>query len=96
MSRLTAGILVALLLMAMWSAPVAAAAAAQDSTTAPPTQTVPIKVVNTKEPVVIPVSPVPPLANTGSNILSLLEIGIALIGAGIFVMGISRWGMVSR
>jgi len=96
MSRRAAWLLVALLVMAAWNAPLAAAASAQDPTTAPPSQTVPIKVVNTKEPVAIPASPAPPLASTGSDIISLLETGIALVGAGLLAMAVARRKMVPR
>ena len=96
MSRLAVGILAALLMMAVWSAPLAAAAYAQDPTTAPPTQTVPITVVNTKEPVITQSAPTPPLASTGSDIISLLETGIALVAAGLFVMAVARRKMVTQ
>lgn len=96
MSRPAVGILAALLLMAAWFAPAAEAAAAQDPTTAPPTvQTVPITVVNTAEPVIIPTTP-RPLASTGSNLILQLQIGIALVIAGMFVMTVARIGRIGK
>ena len=91
MSRAVFGFAAVLVLLALWSAPTVAASAGPDTTTpAPGGQEVPITVENTAAPVIIPDNPTHHLASTGSDIVTTLTVGFALIVSGILVMATTR------